>query len=124
MDAGMEASKVIELQDIVEKQANEIVMGRNKIIDYSGKVRDLEDSMAAAQKEVSRLQQENTRLSRDLREVLLEVSIIKLLEKHFLPITTQLLEDTNACTVLQATHKKKYVYACKTICLFVCIVIK
>lgn len=69
MDAGMEASKVIELQDIVEKQANEIVMGRNKLIDFSGKVRELEDSMSAAQKEVSRLQQENTRLSRDLREV-------------------------------------------------------
>lgn len=69
MDAGMEASKVIELQDIVEKQANEIVMGRNKLIDFSGKVRELEDSMSSAQKEVSRLQQENTRLSRDLREV-------------------------------------------------------
>lgn len=76
MDAGEEASKVIELQDIVDKQANEIVVGRNKLIDFTGKMRELEESMSSAQKEVTRLQQENSRLSRDLREVLLLITLI------------------------------------------------
>ncbi|XP_035213950.1 liprin-alpha-1-like isoform X2 [Stegodyphus dumicola] len=68
IDAGVEASKVIELQDIIEKQANEIVVGRNKLLDFSGKVEELEDSMSAAHKELTRLHMENSRLSRDLRE--------------------------------------------------------
>nr|XP_042911754.1 liprin-alpha-1 [Parasteatoda tepidariorum] len=68
LDVEVEASKVIELQDIVEKQANEIVLGRNKLLDFSGKMRELEENMSAAQKEVTRLQQENSKLSRDLRE--------------------------------------------------------
>ncbi|GFX81941.1 liprin-alpha-2 [Trichonephila clavipes] len=68
LDVGVEASKVIELQDLVEKQANEIVVGRNKLLDFSGKMRELEESMNSAQKEVSHLQQENSILSRDLRE--------------------------------------------------------
>ncbi|CAL1281033.1 unnamed protein product [Larinioides sclopetarius] len=68
IDAGVEASKVIELQDLVEKQANEIAAGRNKLLDFSGKMRELEETMTAAQKEVSHLQQENSMLSRDLRE--------------------------------------------------------
>ncbi|GFR19810.1 liprin-alpha-1 [Trichonephila clavata] len=68
LDVGVEASKVIELQDLVEKQANEIVVGRNKLLDFSGKMRELEESMNSAQKEVAHLQQENSVLSRDLRE--------------------------------------------------------
>ncbi|GFS79911.1 liprin-alpha-1 [Nephila pilipes] len=68
LDVGVEASKVIELQDLVEKQANEIVVGRNKLLDFSGKMRELEETMNAAQKEVAHLQQENSILSRDLRE--------------------------------------------------------
>ncbi|XP_055942846.1 liprin-alpha-2-like isoform X1 [Argiope bruennichi] len=68
IDAGVEASKVIELQDLVEKQANEIAAGRNKLLDFSGKMRELEETMTAAQKEVAHLQQENSMLSRDLRE--------------------------------------------------------
>lgn len=77
MDAGVEASKVIELQDIVEKQANELVVGRNKLMDFTGKMHELEDSMTAAQNEVARLKNENTRLSRDLREVIYLYSLIK-----------------------------------------------
>ncbi|KAG8198871.1 hypothetical protein JTE90_015085 [Oedothorax gibbosus] len=67
-EVGGEATKVMELQDLVEKQANEIVVGRNKLLDFSGKMRELEETMTASQKEVARLQQENSKLLRDLRE--------------------------------------------------------
>ncbi|GIY02361.1 liprin-alpha-1 [Caerostris darwini] len=68
LDVGVEASKMIELQNIVEKQANEILVGRNKLLDYGGKVRELEENVTSSQKEIAHLKQENSLLTRDLRE--------------------------------------------------------
>lgn len=67
-EAAAEASRVIELQEALEKQTSELSTSRSKIVELGNKIRELEDGLSSAQKEVSRLQQENARLARDLKE--------------------------------------------------------
>ncbi|GIY96012.1 liprin-alpha-1 [Caerostris extrusa] len=66
LDVGVEASKMIELQNIVEKQANEILVGRNKLLDYGGKVRELEENVTSSQKEIAHLKQEKQLVNKRL----------------------------------------------------------
>lgn len=67
-DAAEEASKVVELQEMLEKQAAELSLARTKINDLLPRVRELEEALALAQKEVSHMKEENARLARDLKE--------------------------------------------------------
>ncbi|XP_067121439.1 liprin-alpha-1 isoform X4 [Centruroides vittatus] len=67
-EAAAEASRVVELQEALEKQTSELSTSRSKIVELGNKIRELEDGLSSAQKEVSRLQQENARLARDLKE--------------------------------------------------------
>lgn len=67
-DAAEEASKVVELQEMLEKQAAELSLARAKIDELLPRVRELEEALAQAQKEVGRMKEENARLARDLKE--------------------------------------------------------
>lgn len=67
-EAAEEAAKVVELQESLEKQAAELSLARSKLNEVLPKIRELEESLQLAQKEVTRLKEENARLARDLKE--------------------------------------------------------
>lgn len=67
-DVAEEACKVVELQEMLEKQAAELSLARTKINELLPRVRELEEALALAQKEVSHMKEENARLARDLKE--------------------------------------------------------
>lgn len=57
------------MQDTLEKVNSELGASRSKIAELSAKIREQEEGVLAAQKEISRMQEENARLARDLKEV-------------------------------------------------------
>ncbi|XP_077518330.1 PTPRF interacting protein alpha isoform X2 [Amblyomma americanum] len=67
-DAAEEACKLVELQELVEKQAAELAVARSRLNELLPRVRELEEALALAQKEVARMKEENARLARDLKE--------------------------------------------------------
>ncbi|XP_077560163.1 PTPRF interacting protein alpha isoform X3 [Haemaphysalis longicornis] len=67
-DAAEEACKLVELQELVEKQAAELAVARSRLNELLPRVRELEEALALAQKEVSRMKEDNARLARDLKE--------------------------------------------------------
>ncbi|XP_075545664.1 PTPRF interacting protein alpha isoform X1 [Dermacentor variabilis] len=67
-DAVEEACKLVELQELVEKQAAELAVARSRLNELLPRVRELEEALAQAQKEVTRMKEENARLARDLKE--------------------------------------------------------
>ncbi|UYV71148.1 syd-2 [Cordylochernes scorpioides] len=67
-DATAEAARVAELRDGMERQSSELQAARSTMAELSSKVRELEESLATAQREAAALSQENSRLARDLKE--------------------------------------------------------
>ncbi|KAH8025334.1 hypothetical protein HPB51_007047 [Rhipicephalus microplus] len=67
-DAVEEACKLVELRELVEKQAAELAVARSRLNELLPRVRELEEALALAQKEVTRMKEENARLARDLKE--------------------------------------------------------
>lgn len=61
-------TRVSDLQGLIEKQSNEMLTIRNRSAELTGKLKDYEDRIVKADKEVSQLKEENVRLSRDLKE--------------------------------------------------------
>lgn len=67
-DAAEEACKLVELQELVEKQAAELAVARSRLNEMLPRIRELEEALALAQKEVARMKEDNARLARDLKE--------------------------------------------------------
>ncbi|XP_064482346.1 liprin-alpha-1-like isoform X2 [Ornithodoros turicata] len=63
-----EAAKMVEMQEALEKQAAELSLSRSKLNELLPKIRELEESLQLAQKEVAKLKEENVHLARDLKE--------------------------------------------------------
>lgn len=57
-----------ELQSLIEKQSNEMLSIRNRSAELNAKLKDYEDRIVKADKDVAQLKEENVRLSRDLKE--------------------------------------------------------
>ncbi|GAB6021250.1 hypothetical protein CHUAL_003865 [Chamberlinius hualienensis] len=60
--------RVTELQETVGKQAVELNLARGKIAELENKISELEESLQASQKDLLKMQEQNTRLQRDLKE--------------------------------------------------------
>lgn len=64
-----DAARVVELQETLEKVNTELGSSRSKISELSAKILEQEEGLTTTKKEISRLQEENSRLARDLKEV-------------------------------------------------------
>ena len=60
---------MMQLQETVEKQNLEVTAARSKVNELSVKVKELEEALASSTKDVTRLQEQNVKLQRDIREV-------------------------------------------------------
>ena len=69
IDPDSEIQRVMQLQETVEKQNSELTLARSKVNDLGVKVKELEEALASSQKDVVRLQEQNVKLQRDIREV-------------------------------------------------------
>ncbi|KAK2182025.1 hypothetical protein NP493_371g02019 [Ridgeia piscesae] len=68
IDPDSEIQRVMQLQETVEKQNSELTLARSKVNDLGVKVKELEEALASSQKDVVRLQEQNVKLQRDIRE--------------------------------------------------------
>ena len=69
IDPDDDVSRVIELQDTLEKQNNELSLSKERVTEMTLRVADLEEALAKTQKEVLRAQESATKFQRDVREV-------------------------------------------------------
>ncbi|GIY72277.1 liprin-alpha-1 [Caerostris darwini] len=67
-EAAAEAARVVEMQEAMEKKNSELSASLSKIAELSAKARELEECFSGAQKDIARMQEENARLTRDLKE--------------------------------------------------------
>ena len=61
-------AKITDLQMTVEKQTVELGAAQRRSTELSNKISDLEETLSRSQREVSKLQEANMRLQRDLQE--------------------------------------------------------
>lgn len=62
------SGNIRDLQGLIEKQSNEMLMLRNRSAELNAKLKDYEDRIVKADKEVAQLKEENVRIARDLKE--------------------------------------------------------
>ncbi|CAH1786824.1 unnamed protein product [Owenia fusiformis] len=68
IDPDSEVNRVIELQDMVEKQNVELTNARTKLTELTSKISEFEENLATSQKELMKSQEQGVRLQRDLKE--------------------------------------------------------
>lgn len=69
IDPDSDVTRVIELQDTVEKQNTELTSSRTRVLELTNRCTELEESLNTAQKDLSKAQEQLVKLQRDLREV-------------------------------------------------------
>ncbi len=88
IDPDDDVSRVIELQDTLEKQNNELSLSKERVTEMTLRVADLEETLAKTQKEVLRAQESATKFQRDVREAMAQKEDmeerIATLEKRYL----------------------------------------
>lgn len=62
-------AKVIELQDIIDKQNKEQTQMKERLTSLSSRVAELEEDLDTARKDLIKSEEMNTKLQRDVREV-------------------------------------------------------
>lgn len=62
-------AKVIELQDIIDKQNKEQTQMKERLTALSSRVAELEEDLDTARKDLIKSEEMNTKLQRDVREV-------------------------------------------------------
>ncbi|XP_022245204.1 liprin-alpha-1-like, partial [Limulus polyphemus] len=67
-EVAAEAAKVVELQHTIEKQNTELSLARGRLAELGGKLREYEEAVVISKRDLVRLQEENSRLSQDLKE--------------------------------------------------------
>ena len=64
-----DVTRVLELQETVEKQNTELTSSRTRVLELTNRCTELEESLGTAQKDLSKAQEQLAKLQRDLREV-------------------------------------------------------
>lgn len=62
-------AKVVELQEVIDKQAREQTQMKERLAALSARVTELEGDLDTARKDLIKSEEANTRLQRDIREV-------------------------------------------------------
>lgn len=90
VDHPSEVHRIIELQETVALQNSELSSSSIKILELNAKIHELEESLSSSQKEAQRLQEQNGKLQRDIRESIAQKedqeARIATLEKRYLSI--------------------------------------
>ncbi|XP_030622014.1 liprin-alpha-1 [Chanos chanos] len=63
-----DCGKVVELQDVIDRQSKELVQMKERIVSLSNRVAELEEDLDTARKDLIKSEDMNTRLQRDIRE--------------------------------------------------------
>jgi len=69
VDHPTDINRVVELQETIVRQNNELSTAHIKVLELGTKMHELEETLSTSQKELQRVQELNTRLQRDIREV-------------------------------------------------------
>lgn len=90
VDHPSEMHRIIELQETIARQNSELSSSSIKILELSAKIHELEESLSSSQKEMQRVQEQNSKLQRDIRESVAQKedqeARIATLEKRYLSI--------------------------------------
>ncbi|XP_076450628.1 liprin-alpha-1-like isoform X7 [Babylonia areolata] len=68
MEPDSDVTRVMELQDTVEKQNTELTSSRTRVLELTNRCTELEENLSTAQKDLSKAQEQLVKLQRDLRE--------------------------------------------------------
>ncbi|XP_025084760.1 liprin-alpha-1-like isoform X8 [Pomacea canaliculata] len=68
IDPDSDITRVLELQDTVEKQNTELTSSRTRVLELTNRCTELEESLSTTQKDLSKAQEQLVKLQRDLRE--------------------------------------------------------
>lgn len=60
-----------ELQEVMDRQSKELLQMKERVVFLSGRVSELEEELDTAHKDLIKSEDMNTRLQRDIREVML-----------------------------------------------------
>lgn len=59
-----------ELQDVMDRQSKELLQMKERVVTLSSRVSELEEDLDTARKDLIKSEDMNTRLQRDIREVI------------------------------------------------------
>lgn len=71
IDSNDEASQMVELQELLEKQNYEMTQMKERLSSLSARVGEVEQEAESARKELTKTEELNTKYQRDIREVVL-----------------------------------------------------
>ena len=63
------SSRVVELQEMMEKQASEIALARSRISELQARLKESDDAIASSKVEIGKYQEQISKLQRDVKEV-------------------------------------------------------
>lgn len=69
MESGDEASQVVELQELLEKQNYELAQMKERMSSLSSRVSEVEQELETARKDLIKTEDMNNRFQRDIKEV-------------------------------------------------------
>ena len=69
MESAHEASQVVELQDLLEKQNYELAQMKERMSSLSSRVSEVEQELETARKDLSKSEEMSNKYQRDIREV-------------------------------------------------------
>ncbi|KAH9528843.1 Syd-2p [Dermatophagoides farinae] len=67
-DDSSSATRIKDLQSLIDKQNNEMTTLRNRSVELTAKLKDYEDRIVKQDKEMAQLKEDNIRMSRDMKE--------------------------------------------------------
>lgn len=85
IDPDSDITRVLELQDTVEKQNTELTSSRTRVLELTNRCTELEESLSTTQKDLSKAQEQLVKLQRDLREVKCAILLPCCFCPYFLP---------------------------------------
>lgn len=74
--------KVSELQEVMDRQSKELLQMKERVVSFSSRVSELEEDLDTARKDLIKSEDMNTRLQRDIREVMLMHKYMSSLHPH------------------------------------------
>lgn len=69
MESGDEASQVVELQELLEKQNYELAQMKERMSSLSSRVSEVEQELETARKDLIKSEDMNNKFQRDIKEV-------------------------------------------------------
>ena len=77
LESAHEASQVVELQDLLEKQNYELAQMKERMSSLSSRVSEVEQELETARKDLIKSEEMNNKYQRDIKEVIARAYICK-----------------------------------------------